>query len=149
MAYRKILNLKMKVEIPGIFLFFALLAQPVVAQETETIRVRRESNLAKAVFDNTEMRLLVVDRFGNPRENKIAGYKFFVKTRRETREFEGYGNNLSPEMINYLNRQTRASKIFFTEISAKDDNDHLVKLPDVIETWFPDCANCEKGSRKK
>jgi hypothetical protein len=118
-----------------------------LAQEPATIRVKKESNLVKAVFDNTELRLMVVDRFGNPRENKIASYKLYVKGKRDTKEFSGYGNNLSPDMIKYLTKTTTASKLFFTELSASDDNGHLVKLPDVIETWFPDCNNC--GSKKK
>ena len=130
-----------------ICLLFFLVGHCSMAQEPQTIRVRRESDLSKAVFDNTELKLIVVDRFGNPRENRIASYKLYVKGKRDTKEFQGYGNNLSPEMINYLNKLGNASKIFFTEISAKDDNEHLVKLPDVIEVWFPDCANCKKKTR--
>jgi hypothetical protein len=147
-----------------ILIGFLLAGAPaaVFAQEREpaTIRVKRESNLVKAVFDNTENRLMVVDRFGNPRENKIATYKLYVKAKRETKEFVGYGNSLTPEMMRYLNKLSSASKIFFTEISASaskiffteisatEDDGHLIKLPDVIDTWFPDCENCEKGKRR-
>jgi len=116
-----------------------------LAQEPATIKVKRESNLVKAVFDNTEYRLMAVDRFGNPKENKITFYKLFVKTGKETAEFTGYGNGLTADMLNYLKKQKKASKLFFTEITVKDENDHLVKLPDVIEPWFPDCKNCERG----
>lgn len=119
------------------------------AQEPQTIRIKKESNLVKAVFDNTDSKLIVVDRFGNPRENTIASYKFYVKTNKEVKEFSGYGNRLSGEMLNYLNKLDKAAKIFFTEISARDDDEHLIKLPDVIETWFPDCANCGKGKARK
>lgn len=118
-------------------------------QTPTTIKVRKESDLSKAVFDNTERRLMVVDRFGNPRENKIATYKLYVKTKRDTKEFIGYGNSLSSEMIKYLNSLSSASKIFFTGISATDDNGHLVKLPDVIEVWFPECGNCDTGKRRR
>lgn len=121
----------------------------VYGQEPLSIKVRKESNLVKAVFDNTENRLLVVDRFGNPKENKIATYKLYVKTKRDTKEFMGYGNNLSREMLQYMNKLSSASKIFFTEISATDDDGHLVKLPDVIDTWFPECGNCEKAKRQR
>jgi hypothetical protein len=125
---------------------FAINAQD---QEPETIRIKKESRLVKAVFDNTEHRLMAVDRFGNPRENKIVSYKLYVKTRRETKEFTGYSNKLNDEMVNYLNKQGSATKIFFTEVSAEDDDGHLVKLPDVIETWFPDCRNCDKPAKRK
>lgn len=126
------------------FLFLCLSSLSVFSQEPQTIRFKRESNLVKVVFDATESKLFVIDRFGNPRENKIASYKLYVKAKRETKEFTGYGNTLSDEMIKYLNKQKNATKIFFTQISAVDDDEHLVKLPDVIETWFPDCANCER-----
>jgi hypothetical protein len=89
----------------------------------------------------------VIDRFGNPRENKIISYKLYIKNKRETKEFVGYNNSLSSDMMNYLKKQTTATKIFFTEVSAEDDDGHLVRLPDVIETWFPDCKNCEKKRR--
>jgi hypothetical protein len=119
------------------------------SQEPQTIKIKKESNLSKAVLDNTESKLMAVDRFGNPRENKIVTYKLYVKGKRDTKEFQGYSNNLTPEMVTFLNKQSSAVKIFFTEISAEDDNGHLVKLPDVIEVWFPDCKNCEPGNKKR
>ncbi len=117
--------------------------------DPKTIKIKRESNLTKVVFDNTDMRLIVVDRFGNPRENQIVSFKLYIKEKRETKEFSGFNNALSGEMINYLNKLSRATKIFFTEINVKDDNDHLIKLPDVIDTWFPNCANCETPTKRR
>ena len=130
-----------------IFLAFCSSTLSVFSQEPQTIKFKRESNLVKVVFDATESKLFVIDRFGNPRENKVASYKLYVKAKRETKEFTGYGNTLSDEMIKYLNKQNNATKIFFTEISAVDDDEHLIKLPDVIETWFPRCGNCVEKKR--
>lgn len=130
-------------------LFFCSACQLAQAQdEPETIKVRRESNLAKAVFDNTELRLMILDRFGNPRENKILSYRLWIRGKGNTQALEGYSNSLTPEMIRSLNKQSKAVKIFFTDISVQEDDGHLVKLPDVIDTWFPDCENCEKGKSK-
>ena len=134
---------------PVLFIFIlALFPKVIKAQEPQTIRIKKESNLVKAVFDITDSKLFVVDRFGNPRENKILSYKLYVKAKRETKEFRGYGNRLNAEMVNYLNKQKTATKIFFTELSAEDDDGHLIKLPDVIDTWFPDCENCERKNRR-
>lgn len=132
-----------------LFFLFSACAVPFsgFSQEPQTIKFKKESNLVKAVFDVTESKLFVIDRFGNPRENKIASYKLYVKAKRETKEFNGYGNTLNPEMIKYLNKQNNATKIFFTEISVVEDDGHLTKLPDVIDTWFPDCTNCERKKR--
>jgi len=112
------------------------------AQEPNaTIKVRKVQNLKSAVFDNTEYRLMVIDRFGNPRENQIVTYTLYVKTKKSTESFQGYSNALTSEMIAFLNKQKIACKLFFTGIEAKDDEGHLVKLPDVIEVWFPNVKN--------
>lgn len=117
--------------------------------EPETIKVRRESNLAKAVFDNTELNLIVIDRFGNPKENKIVSYKLWIRGKGNVQALQGYNNSLTPEMIQTLKKQKKAVKIFFTEISVQEDDGHMTKLPDVIDTWFPDCENCGKRPQKK
>ena len=84
-----------------------------------------------------------MDRFGNPKDNKIASYKLYIKTKKDTKEFKGYSNSLSPEMINYLNKLKKAAKLFFTEINVEEEDSHFTKLPDVIEQWFPNCQNCK------
>ncbi|MBL7932844.1 MAG: hypothetical protein JNL60_13125 [Bacteroidia bacterium] len=117
--------------------------------EPRVIKVKKESNLAKVVLDNTEGKLVVVDRFGNPKENRILSYKLYVKGKKSTEEFQGHTNRLNQEMISHLNKQSQASKLFFTEISVEDDNGHIVKLPDLIETWFPDCKNCDRKSSRQ
>jgi hypothetical protein len=140
----------MKFSIHSRLLFTTILffcAWAVKAQEPGTIKFKKESNLLKVVFDNTDPKLFVVDRFGNPRENRILSYKLYVKTKKETKEFEGFSNALSGEMINYLNKLKSATKLFFTEIIVEDEAGHPLKLPDVIDTWFPDCKNCEPKNR--
>ncbi len=121
----------------------ALQTEIVQAQEPKTIKVKKESNLVKAVFDNTEFKLIVVDRFGNPKDNKIASFKLYVKTKKDTKEFQGFSNSLSPEMIKYLNKLKKSAKLFFTEINVEEDDTHLIKLPDTIDQWFPNCENCK------
>lgn len=126
-----------------ILLSIVFLGTELFSQEPKTIKVRKESNLAKAVLDNTELTLLVIDRFGNPKDNKIISYKLYVKTKKETKEFSGFNNRLNPDMISYLNKLKQSAKLFFTDISVKDDDEHLLKLPDIIEQWFPNCAGCK------
>ena len=67
-----------------------------LAQEPQVIRVKKELNLKKVVFDNSEFRLMVIDRFGNPRENKIASYQLDIKMPNETKIFFGF------KIINYI-----------------------------------------------
>lgn len=113
------------------------------AQQPNVIKIKKESDLVKVVFDNVDLRLMPVDRFGNPRQNQVVSYKLWIKGKGETKMFEGFNNSLSPEMIKELNKLKKATKIFFTDINVKDDDEHALKLPDVIDTWFPDCKNCD------
>ncbi len=115
------------------------------AQEpVQTIKVKREQNIVKAVFDNTEYRLFAVDRFGNPRENEIVSYVLWIKESKGTKKFVGESNTLTPEMLKELRKLKKATKIFFTNIKVKADDEHIADLPDVIDTWFPDCKDCLK-----
>ncbi len=128
-----------------IFYIFIFCANISVAQTTQpnTIKVKKESKLAKASFDNTVPALMVIDRYGNVVDNKIVSFKLYIKSKKETKEFSGFTKNLTGEMINYLNKTKSASKLFFSEIKVLDENEHLVDLPDLIEVWFPNCKNCK------
>ena len=124
---------------------FSLFTLSISAQEpVGIIKIKREQNLVKAVFDNTEYRLFAVDRFGNPRENSFASFTLWIKEKKDTKKFIGYSNELTPEMLKELKGLKKATKIFFTNIKVNGDDEHLVDLPDVIDTWFPDCKNCLK-----
>jgi hypothetical protein len=112
-----------------------------------SIKVRKEQNLVKAYFDNTELKLMAVDRFGNPKENKMLSYKFWIKG--EKGSIQGYSNSLNPNMTAELKKLKKATKIYFTEISVEDDQGHAVKLPDLYEVWFPQCTNCDGVGKKR
>jgi len=135
----------MKVSLPGLifFLSFLFAFNVLNAQQPNVIKIKKESDLVKVVFDNVDLRLMPVDRFGNPRQNQVVSYKLWIKGKGEAKMFPGYSNSLSPEMIKELNKLKKATKIFFTDINVKDDDEHALKLPDVIDTWFPDCKNCD------
>ncbi|MCE3229133.1 MAG: hypothetical protein K0S32_3684 [Bacteroidetes bacterium] len=128
-----------------VFLLFSL---SVFSQEPQTIKVKKEQNLVKAYFDNVELRLTAIDRFGNMAENKIKSYKLWIKGK-DVKSFNGFDNSLTSEMIKELNKQKKAAKIYFTEINVEDDNGHLLKLPDVYEVWFPNCKNCDNKSSQR
>lgn len=126
---------------------FGFLSLSLSAQEPNVIKVKREQNLVKVYFDNTELKLTPVDRFGNPKDNKVVSYKLWIKGK--DKSFQGFTNQLSSEMAQALNKLKKATKIVFTEIKVEDDNGHLISLPDVYETWFPDCKNCGNTGGKK
>ena len=99
-----------------LFIIFCFLLSYNVcnAQEPNVIKIKKESNLVKAVFDNVDLKLMAVDRFGNPRENKITSYKLWIKGKGDAKGYQGFSNSLTPEMIKELNKLKKAAKIFFT-----------------------------------
>jgi len=118
------------------------------AQEPKTIKVRKESDIVKAFFDANDFKLIAIDRFGNPQDNKIMGFKLYVKTKRETKEFESFSAALTSEMLACLNGLKLAAKIFFTNVMVEESDGRLTKLPDVIDVWFPN-PNNNKGNKKR
>ncbi|MBS1652795.1 MAG: hypothetical protein JSU07_12370 [Bacteroidetes bacterium] len=92
----------------------------------------------KAVFDNIEMKLIVMDKFGNITQIEIRNFKLFIKEKSATKEFESFSNNLTQDMLTHLNKLKKSTKLFFTNIYV-EEHEHLEKLPDVIEIWFPVC----------
>ncbi|MBL7922025.1 MAG: hypothetical protein JNJ40_17045 [Bacteroidia bacterium] len=135
----------MKLFLSKFILIFSFLFAYAIsnAQEPNVIKIKKESDLVKVVFDNVDLKLMAVDRFGNPRQNQVVSYKLWIKGKGEAKMFPGSNNSLNPEMIKELNKLKKATKIFFTDINVKDDDEHALKLPDVIDTWFPDCKNCD------
>jgi hypothetical protein len=134
----------------SILLFLLLSTLDLCAQyedEPKTIHLKKESTISKAQFDNNDLRLFVIDKYGNPRDNEILAYTLHVKTRKGVAAFRGASNALTGEMINYLKKQKEAAKLFFTDITVLDEFGHALKVPDLIEAWFPDCKNCEKVRR--
>jgi len=119
-----------------------------LAQEPQVIRVKKELNLKKVVFDNSEFRLMVIDRFGNPRENKIASYQLDIKMPNETKIFFGFGNNLSQEMLNYLYKLDKAANMFFIKIMVYDEDEHLINLPEFKEEWVQALKKSKKIKSK-
>ena len=119
-----------------------------LAQEPQIIRVKKELNLKKVVFDNSEFRLMVIDRFGNPRENKIASYQLDINMPNETKIFFGFGNSLSQEMLNYLYKLDKAAYMFFIKIMVYDEDEHLINLPDFKEEWVPALKKSKKIKSK-
>jgi len=131
-----------------ILLLLFLFAAKINAQEpVQTIKIKREQNLVKVIFDNTEYRLFPIDRFGNPKDNEIVSYTLWIKANK-TIKLQGFSSTLTPEMLKELKKVKKATKIFFTQIKVKGDDEHLIDMPDIIDTWFPDCKNCIEKKKK-
>ncbi len=130
-----------------LLLFLLSFVHTLPAQEgVNTFKIKREQKYVKAVFDNNDYKLVPIDRFGNPGENEFGGFTLWIKERKSTKKFVSSTSSMTPEMLKELKSLKKATKIFFTNIKVKEDDEHYSDLPDIIDTWFPDCKNCSNKS---
>jgi len=109
-------------------------------EEPQKITIRKESNLAKASYDNVEFKLIAQDKYGNIVNHAIKSFELhYVEKKKKLKIFKSYSESLTPEMLEDFKKLKEAKKIFFTNIIAEDEFGTSVRLPDVIEVQFPDC----------
>jgi hypothetical protein len=132
-----------------LILILVTLGTRLYAQDdVPTIKVKKTNDLAKAEFDNVNLKLIALDRFGNPKEGAIVSFVLWIKDIPET-PYQSKTEHLSREMLAVLNECKKSTKIFFTNVVAQEADGHQVKLPDVIEVWFPNCKNCSPNKSQK
>lgn len=109
-------------------------------EEPQKITIRKESNLAKASYDNVEFKLIAQDKYGNVVNHAVKSFELhYVEKKKKLKVFKSYSELLTPEMLDEFKKLKEAKKIFFTKIVAEDEFGNVVRLPDVIEVQFPDC----------
>ncbi len=127
--------------------FFLLLLQffsvkNLISQENgiDKITVKKESNLVKAFFDNNELKLIAQDKYGNIDHHAIRSFEMHYEVKKKKLKIlKSSSMYLTLDMLHDLNTLKEAKKIFYTKITAEDQNGILVNLPDVIEMHFPRC----------
>ena len=127
--------------------FFLLLLQffyvkNLISQENgiDKITVKKESNLVKAFFDNNELKLIAQDKYGNIDHHAIRSFEMHYELKKKKLKIlKSSSMYLTLDMLHDLNTLKEAKKIFYTKITAEDQNGILVNLPDVIEMHFPRC----------
>ena len=125
----------------GLIILFLLISSFAgFSQEPATITVKKQSDLAKAAYDNVEFKLIAMDRFGNLVNHAIKSFEIhYVEKKKKLKIMKSYSENLTPEMLEDFKKLKEAKKIFFTQILAEDEFGNLIRLPDVIEVQFPEC----------
>lgn len=130
-----------------LILFFA--SQTIFAQETPgVIKVRKQQLLKKAEYDETQYKVIGVDRYGNPKEESISSFELHFQVKGKNYRYFSPTNKLTPEMIAKLKEFKTATKVWFTGIKGSEDG-HLVDLPDFDYMIFPKCGNCGKPGKRK
>lgn len=110
-------------------------------EEVKTIKVKREKLFVKAVFDDTEYKVIAFDHYGNPHEEAIKSFTIFYKEDNVARQAIVTGNTFPKKTIDFLTKKKKfATKICLMNIKAEDKNGHIEDLPDLCDiVIFPDC----------
>ncbi len=120
----------------GLFIMSPIFSQ----EEPQKITIRKESNLAKASYDNVDYKLIAQDKYGNIVNHVVKSFELHYRiSNKKIKMMISYSESLTPEMLEEFKKLKEAKKIFFTKIMAEDEFGNVVRLPDVIEVQFPDC----------
>jgi len=109
--------------------------------ETQIIKVKKESTYVKAAFDETEYKVIAFDKYGNPHQNAIKSFTIFYKENTSAFENHIVGNLFNETAIKFFTKKKKtATKICITKIIAENADGHLEELPDLCDiVIFPDC----------
>lgn len=133
----------------GLIISFFLISYSTFCQEKEDvhkIKIEKEKLFVKAVFDETEYKVIAFDRYGNPHENAIKSFTIFYKEDNKAYQATVQGNTFSKKTIDFLTKKKKfATKICLTNLKAQDKEGHEEDLPDLCDiVIFPDCKKVKK-----
>jgi len=119
------------------------------SQEVEKIKIKKEDPFFKAEFDETNYKVIALDKYGNPHENVIKSFKITFQDTQGHFESKVVGNTFPEKTIKYLKKRTRATNLCLKEIVAEDTDGHVQSLPDKCGVLiYPDCKNCDPNKKK-
>lgn len=135
-----------------IFLFFVFYLLPfsVLSQEVEKIKIKKEDPFLKAEYDETNYRVIALDKYGNPYENVVKSFVITFQDLTGQYKTEVTGNTIPEKTIKYLKSRKKATNLCLKQIVAQDEDGHIQSLPDRCGVLFyPDCKGCKTNNLKK
>lgn len=128
-----------------IVLFFLLQAFALHSQEVEKIKVKKEDPFLKAEFDDTNFKVIAMDKYGNPYEEAVKSFAITFQDTDGKFRAPVMGNTFPKKTVDYLTKKRKkATTVCLTEIVAQDSEGHVQNLPDKCGVIiFPDCKNCK------
>jgi hypothetical protein len=118
-------------------------------EDVEKIKVKKENPFVRAEFDETNYKVIALDKYGNPHENVV---KSFVVTFQDTKghyKTAIVGNTFPDKTIKYLKKREKVTNLCLREIVAEDSEGHIQNVPDKCGVLiYPDCKNCDPNKKK-
>jgi len=111
----------------------------------DKIKIQKEDPFYLAEFDETNYKVIALDKYGNPHENVV---KSFVITFQDTKgHFKSavVGNTFPKNTIKYLTKERKTvTNLCLREIVAQDEEGHIQTLPDKCGILiYPKCKGCK------
>ncbi len=128
-----------------VFLFLVISTYSLYPQQTDTLRVKKKTNLLKAEFDNISFKVFAVDRFGNPKENVIQSFEIHFNLNGSGRNYVCSSAWLEEEMINEIRKTHQSMELSFTEVKALSESGEIIRLPDFKRMFY---TEIQKGKKK-
>jgi hypothetical protein len=122
----------------------------IFSQEVQKIKIKKENAFLKAEFDETQYKVVALDKYGNPHEEVIKSFVVSYSEAGNLYEAPVMGNTFPDKTVNFLTKKKKtATKICLRKIKAENSEGHLEDLPDLCDIIiFPDCKNCKIKTQK-
>lgn len=134
----------------SIAFFLVLFSYSTFSQEVEKIKIKKEDTFFKAEFDETNYKVIALDKYGNPYQEVIKSFDITFQDSEGHFETSIVGNKFPDKTVKYLKNRKRATNICLKKIVAQDEEGHIQSLPDKCGILFyPDCKNCDPNKKKK
>lgn len=141
--------MNLRKSIPFLVFLLQFYSASLFSQEVEKIKIKKEDPFFKAEFDETNYKVIALDKYGNPFENAIKSFKITFQDTQGHFESKVIGNTFPDKTIKYLKKRTRATNLCLKEIVAEDTEGHVQSLPDKCGVLiYPDCKNCDPNKKK-
>ena len=110
-------------------------------QPIQSIKIKKEELFIKAAFDETEYKVIALDKYGNPHEKAIKSFVISFNDNGILMQAKVMGNVFPDKTIKFLTKKrTNSTKICLEKIVAENPDGHNENLPNLCEIMiFPDC----------
>ncbi len=120
------------------------------SQEVEKIKIKKEDTYFKAEFDETNYKVIALDKYGNPYQEVVKSFDITFQDTEGHFETSIVGNVIPEKTVKYLKNRKRATSLCFKKIVAQDEEGHIQSLPDKCGVLiYPDCKNCDPNKKTK
>jgi hypothetical protein len=131
-------------------LVLSLISYLSFSQEVEKIKIKKEDPFFKAEFDETNFKVIALDKYGNPYQDVIKSFDLTFQDNEGHFQTSVVGNKFPEKTVKYLKNRKRVTNLCLKKIVAQDEEGHIQNLPDKCGILiYPDCKDCDPNKKRK